>query len=244
MTTSATWAERFIGRNLKSLIASADHDALSRTLIGVTLRGRTSPVVLHLNDAATCPCSFAALKLPGKLPRVCVTLGPLPSPPPAKSNDVQPAPLFEREAEVRLRTRQKASLGLLDVKGWAEATAALDGNERNSLREEISQALGSASGPDAMVGELAEGRYGVVSRRWLDIVMLASGLEALIQAQPVIGSVSVDGTALDLADGRLEPAQAVRALRFALSKFAEGSRSARVGWKKTLGSGCSPMALA
>jgi EAL domain-containing protein (putative c-di-GMP-specific phosphodiesterase class I) len=76
------------------------------------------------------------------------------------------------------------------------------------------------------VGEVAEGRYGVVSRRQIDIAMLASGLEALIQEKPTGGSVSVDGTAIGLVDTGLKPAQAVSALRFALSKFAEGGASA------------------
>jgi hypothetical protein len=219
-------AESFIGCNLASLIAPADHEALARTLVGVTLRGHTSPVVLHLNDTAASPCALAALKLPGPHPRLCVTLSPLPASPPAKSDGVQPGPVFAREAEARLRTRQATVLGLLDVKGWAEATASLNGSERGTLREEIGEALGSVAGPDTTVGELAEGRYGVVSRRQLDIAMLASGLEALIRAGPAGRSVSVDGNAIGLAESGLEPAQAVRALRFALSKFAEGGSSA------------------
>jgi EAL domain-containing protein (putative c-di-GMP-specific phosphodiesterase class I) len=219
-------AEHFIGCNLTCLIAPVDHDALLRTLVGVMMRGRMPPVVLRLNDTTRGPAAFAALKLPGHLPRVCVTLGPMPSTPPAKSDGVQPAPTFTREAEARLRTRQAASLGLLDVKGWAEATASLDGNERNLLRDEIGEALGSVSGPDTMVGELAEGRYGVVSRRQVDMDMLASGLAALIQARPTGAAVLVDGTAIGLSETGLKPLQAVRALRFALSKFAEGGSGA------------------
>lgn len=219
-------ADSFVGSTLVSLIAPADREALARTLIGVALRGHASPVILHLNDTAVRPCAFAALKLPGPCPRVCVTLGPLPAPPPAKSDGVQPALMFVREAEAQFRTKQATVLGLLDVKGWAEATANLDGRERNTLRDEIGEALGSVAGPDTTVGELAEGRYGVVSRRQLDVAMLASGLEALIQARPTGRSASVDGNVIGLVETGLEPTQAVRALRFALSKFAEGGSKA------------------
>ena len=219
-------AEKFVGGNLARLIAPADHDALARTLVGVAMRGHTSPVVLHLNDSAASPCALSALKLPGPHTRICVTLGPLPAPPPAKSEGMQPASMFARRAEAQFRTTQPAMLGLLDVKGWAEATATMDDPERSALRDEIGEALGSVAGPDTTVGELAEGRYGVVSGRQLDVAVLASGLEELIRAGPAGRSVSVDGKTIGLADTGLGLSQAVRALRFALSKFAEGGSSA------------------
>jgi EAL domain-containing protein (putative c-di-GMP-specific phosphodiesterase class I) len=222
-------AESFVGSKLASLIAPVDHAALGRTLLGITMRGHTPPVVLHLNDTAASPCALAAMKVPGPHPRLCVTLGPLPAPPPAKSDGAQPAPTFAREAEARLRTGQATVLGLLDVKGWADTTASLNANERNLLRDEIGEALGSAAGPDTTVGELADGRFGVVGRRKFDITMLASGLESLIRTRPAGRDVSVDGNAIGLDEAELEPAQAVRALRFALSKFAEGGRTAIEG---------------
>jgi len=219
-------ADGFVGSKIASLIAPADHAALARTLLGITMRGHTPPVVLHLNDATASPCALAALKLPGPRPRFCVTLGPLPAQPPAKSNGAQPAPTFAREAEARLRSGQAAVLGLLDVKGWGATTAALDTDQRNMLRDEIGEAIGSVAGPDTTIGELTEGRFGVVSRSQFNITLLASGLQALMQGKPAGRAVSVDGSAIGMTEPGLEPAQAVRALRFALSKFAEGGRNA------------------
>jgi EAL domain-containing protein (putative c-di-GMP-specific phosphodiesterase class I) len=219
-------ADSFVGSKLSSLVTSADHEALGRALLGIAMRGHIAPVILHLNDAAASPCTLAALKLPGPQARICMTFGPLPAAPPAKSQGAQPAAVFAREAEAQLRTSQAAVLGLLDVQGWAEATASLNTAERGTLRDELGEALGTVAGSDATIGDIAEGRFGVVSRRQLDVDMLASGLEALIQAKPIGGSVSVDGTAIDLAEPGLEPTQAVRALRFALSKFAAGGSRA------------------
>ncbi len=215
-------ADSFVGSKIASLIAPADHEALARTLVGVAMRGHTPPVVLHLNDATASPCAFAALKLPGDRPRLCVTLGPLPAPPPPKSAGAQPAPLFAREAEARLRTGQAAMLGLLDVKGWTEATASLNAGGCGMLRDEIGEALVSVVGLGTTVGQLAEGRFGVVGRQQFDATTLASGIEALINGKPTGCSVSVESSAIGLAEPGLEPAQAVRALRFALSKFADG----------------------
>ena len=69
-------ADGFVGSKIASLIAPADHAALARTLLGITMRGHTPPVVLHLNDATASPCALAALKLPGPRPRFCVTRCP------------------------------------------------------------------------------------------------------------------------------------------------------------------------
>jgi len=213
-------ADSVVGRKLTSLIASPDHDALARTLINVTLRGHTPPVVLRLNDQAKTKYALGALMLPGPHPRLCVTLGPVPTPPPAKPEGVLPAASFAREAEARLRARQASVLGLLDLKGCDATT--FNAAERGALRDEIGLALGSVAGSGATVGELTQGRYGVVSQRQLDMQKLAASLQALIQAHPDGHGVSVNGAAVDMSAPGLLPAQAARALRFVLTKFAQG----------------------
>jgi EAL domain-containing protein (putative c-di-GMP-specific phosphodiesterase class I) len=169
------------------------------------------------------------MRLPGAQQRFCITLGPLPAAPPAKTERLQSAAAFAREAEAGLRANQNAILGLLDVQGWTEATALMEPGEHASLRGDIGEALGCVAGPETIVGELAAGRFGVVSRRQLDVAKLASGLEALVQARPAGRALSVGGSAIGLADTGLEPAQAVRAMRFALAKFADGGAGAVAG---------------
>ena len=219
-------AERFVGRKLSSLIAPADHDALGRTLINAALSGHMPPVMLRLSDAALTPCALAALIMPGQQRRLCVTLGPVPVAPPAKAEGVQPASVFAKEVEARLHGKQAARLELLDIKGWPATTDAAGNQQRNALRDAVADALGSVAGPGAIVGEVAAGRYGVMSQRQLDIVRLASGLEGLIRARPDGGPVSVDSQTIGVSAAGLKPAQATRALRFALAKFAASGAAA------------------
>ena len=219
-------AERFVGRMLSSLIAPADHDALGRTLIGAALSGHMPPVTLRLNDAALTPCALAALIMPGPQRRLCVTLGPVPVDPPAKTDSLQPASVFAKEVEARLHGKQAARLELLDIKGWPETTDAASAQQRNALRDAVADALGSVAGPGAIVGEIAAGRYGVLSQRQLDIVRLASGLEGLVRARPDGGAVCVDSQTIGVSTAGLKPAQATRALRFALAKFAASGAAA------------------
>jgi EAL domain-containing protein (putative c-di-GMP-specific phosphodiesterase class I) len=219
-------AERFMGRKLSSLIAPADHDALSRTLINTALSGRMPPVLLRLSDAAGTPCALATLTLPGPRHRVCVTLGPVPVAPPAKAGGLQPAALFAKEVEAQLHGKQPAKLGLLDIKGWPTTTDAASEQQRNAWRDAVGDALGSVAGPGAIVGEVAAGRYGVLSQRQLDIARLASGLEALLAARPDGCLVSIDSQTIGLSEPSLKPAQAARALRFALAKFAASGAAA------------------
>ena len=212
-------AEAFVGRKLLSLIEPADQDALTRTLIKVSLHGHTPPVLLRLNDARATEYSLGALMLPGPQPRLCVTLGPLPAKPPPQPSGVLHAASFTREVEARARASQASQLGLLDLQGWDTAATDADGT---ALREQIGLALGSLAGGDGAVGELADGRYGVLSERQLDIDALAASMQSLLRAHFDAREMTVSGRAADTAGQGLKPAQATRALRFALNKFAEG----------------------
>jgi EAL domain-containing protein (putative c-di-GMP-specific phosphodiesterase class I) len=212
-------AETFIGRQLVSLIKPADQDALTRTLINVSLHGHTPPVLLRLNDPAATQYSLGAMLLPGPNPRLCVTLGPLPTSPPPKPSGMLRAASFAREAEARARANQASTLGLLDLRGWDAAPTDADGT---ALREEIGLALGSLAGGGGAVGELADGRYGVLSQRQLDIDALAASMQSLLRSRSDTREMTVRARATDMAGQGLKPAQATRALRFALSKFTEG----------------------
>ncbi len=219
-------AEHFVGRKLSTLIASEDRDALGRTLMNAALSGHVGPVLLRLSDAAGTPCALAALIVPGVYPRLCVTLGPVPVAPPANAETVQSASLFAREVETRMRGKRAGELALLDVKGWPILAGIAGQPQQNALREAVGEALASVVGSGTVVGEIADGRYGVLSQREVDITLLASGLESLIQSRPDGQSVSVDSTAIGLAAPGMHPAQATRALRFALARFAASGAEA------------------
>jgi EAL domain-containing protein (putative c-di-GMP-specific phosphodiesterase class I) len=219
-------AEHFIGRKLGNLIAPADRDALGRTLMSAALCGHMPPVLLRLNDAAGTPCALAALILPGLQRRLCVTLGPVPIAPPMSADGLRPASLFAKDVEARLRGKQAGRLVLLDVHGWPVVTDDGSKQQRSALRDSVGEALSSVAGPGVVVGEVADGRYGVLSQRQLDIAMLASGLEALMRSRPEGQAVSVYSQTIGLSAPDMKPAQATRALRFALARFAASGTDA------------------
>jgi EAL domain-containing protein (putative c-di-GMP-specific phosphodiesterase class I) len=217
-------ADAFLGRRLADLIAPGDHAALSGVLAGVVARGRMAPVVLHLADPANSACSLAALALPGDRSRICVTLGPVPIPAPPPRVALHSAAAFARETETRLRAGQAGSLGLLDVTGWAEASATLTGEERQMLRGEIGKVLASVGA--GVVGEVAAGRFSVVSQNEIELPRLAAAVEALIRAAGGGRAATVEGQVIGLSQQGLTGPQAVRALRFALARFTEGGAAA------------------
>jgi len=219
-------AERFVGRKLSALIVPADHDALARTLVSASLSGHAAPVTLRLNDAAATPCALAALHLPGSRRRLYVTLGPIPIAPPTAGPGPQPAAMFALEVEARLSSPQPGGLGLLDIQGLPSANGAANEGRRTAVHDAIEQALASAADPDTVVGEVGDGRYGVLSHAQMDIAMLAATLQALVRSRPDGAAVSVDGQAIGLAAPDLTQAQALRAVRFALTKFAASGTAA------------------
>jgi EAL domain-containing protein (putative c-di-GMP-specific phosphodiesterase class I) len=218
--------ENFVGRKLSQLIAPADHDALARSLMSASLYGHIPPVTLRLGDAAGTPCALAALIVPGVQRRLCVTLGPVPIAPPANAEGLQPASLFAKEVEARLHGKQAGRLALLDLKGWPLQTDDASPQQRSALRDAVRDALASVVGPGTVVGEVADGRFGVLSQRQIDIAMLASGLESLMQARPDGHAVLVDSQSIGLSSPDVKPVQATRALRYALARFAASGTAA------------------
>ena len=228
--------ESFVGQRAAVLIAPPDQAAFGVTLRMAALHGRASPVVLHLNDPARTPCAVAAMLVPAPRKRLCLTFGPVPAPAlpasaPALPAPAQPVPVqqvmagpFGREAQQWLRGGAGGSLGLVEVHGWNAATDALSAPEAERLRARIGDALAAAR-PGALAGELAEGRFGVLSTGSLDVGALARDVASLLPASP-----DSDVTGLDMAlDGHgLTPSQAIRAMRFALGRFTrEGIQAVR-----------------
>lgn len=216
--------EAYIGQNIATLIAPGERDALGRALAVAARHGRLPPTLLRLNDAGATACSFAALALPGSRSRLCISIGPLPAAPPPPREGLQSATGFAREAEAWLRAGLDGALGLIDVKGWSDAVASLSVSERDSLRQKITAALLGLGGPGNVFGEMADGRYGVLSQDAVDLARLAATVaDALNEAG---WREAVESQSIALATDRLSVPQAARALRFALGRFATGGTEA------------------
>jgi len=154
---------------------------------------------------------------------MCLTFSALPrAEPPAFS--VRDGTGLRVEAEAALRAGQKANLGLLDLSGFASASAALPEADRASLSQEIAAVLAAQGGPGAVATEVARGRFGVLGPGEPDLPRLAAAIETVLKLAPRMEGVGVRGRSLALpgpaeAD---DPAggRAARALRYALASFS------------------------
>ncbi len=99
--------------------------------------------------------------------------------------------------------------------------------DQETLRREIAGVLAEA-GAEARASEVAEGRFGVLTESALDLETVVTRLRRLVRASPAGRHAGVQSTGVSLNPGRLAPPQAARALRFALSRFAEGGTRAAV----------------
>lgn len=219
-------ADSFLRQPVEGMVTPADRPALAHALALATLHGRLSPLILRLNDAQQTRCALGALAVPDRAGRLCLTFGAVPTehaPPPSLAPDRS---VLACQAEAELRTGQKRALSLLDVDGWAEMNAHLSAAERTALRQEIARTLAEQGGPDVLVGDMGPGRYGVLGGSDLDVAVLAGAMRNAIGTGPVGSGTRVHGQTISLTLPGLTPGQASRALRFALSRFADGGLAA------------------
>ena len=216
----------FIGRHLGQLFAAADRPMLDLALSTTTMRGRLPPVVLRLSDPACTPMVMSGLAMPSAAGRLCFTVGRLPALPAPASEAAQPPRSFARIAEERLRADGGGALGLLELQGWSAAQGGLSAQAQRALQTEIMEVLGRFGGPGSVAGEIAVGRYGLLANTATDLEAVAAELEGLLRTHPAMARTQVQSAELALDREGLTGAQAARALRFALARFADGGAKA------------------
>lgn len=209
----------FVGKNLRSLFLPTDHPALEVSLDALGRHGRIAPLVVRLDDARRSQMGLAGLRMPGDPPRLCITLCRLPSTAPGPDDESTD---FVAMAEARLRAQERGGVGFVELNGWAEQTAWLPAGQRQEMRTEILDALQRLAGPGAMAEELSIGRFGVLSQSPGCVARIAGGMDTVLRAAPGKGRPQAVSTGFDLIADGLTEAQAARALRFALSRFADG----------------------
>ncbi|MCS6932745.1 MAG: EAL domain-containing protein [Acetobacteraceae bacterium] len=214
--------ERFVGRFVEELAAGEDRAQLAAAVPLLAGRGRLQPTVIRLSDPERTPVVLSGLAMPeggAGAPALCLTFGPMPQG--LAAAEVADKDSFARAAEARLRDQDRpAMLGLVELDGaGAQAIAERPGIEAQ-LRAELLRDLDGA----ACVGELAQGRWGVLQDEGADVAALAERVEAALRRFGI--GAQVTAVALSLAPGEMTDVQAVRALRAALSGFARGGQEA------------------
>ncbi len=216
--------EAVIGRHLRSLFCAGDHATLDLAVTTTALRGRLAPLILRLSDCDSTLMVVSGLALPTAQGNLCFTLGRLPTLP-APDAAVERTD-FARLAETQARSDDGGAMGLLEVANWTATRAALPAEAQRVLQAEITEVLARLGGPGAIAGEIADGRFGVLSQQPPDMRVLAQALETVLRGHAGTVRTQVQSAELALERGGLTGAQAARALRFALTRFASGGTEA------------------
>ncbi len=210
----------WMGRPVATLLAPVSRPRFARALDMLDARDRLPPTCFRLDNAATTVMAVAGLRLSGlagAADRLCLTFSAVPEgEAPAPTEGLLGAASLGQAIEAELRSGGGGHVGLVELAGPEGPLAP-----RPELAASIADTLASAS-DGGMAGELAAGRYGVLSRTAVDFTRIAAAIEALARDAGLEASVAT--STLALAPEGLSPLQATRALRYALGAFARGGR--------------------
>lgn len=219
-------SESFTGKPFSHLIAPEDQGGLEIALNLFAARGRLPPISLRLSNAERTPMAVAGLCLPHHNGVAWLTLARIPAAVP-QAAVLAASAVFQEALEARGMTETPGRVGLLEVGGWNRLEPA----HRRALEDNIAHALREAGGAGAMATEMAEGKFGVLGGDSLNLAELQAQIGRILRnagaARPVAGITiplsALQASGLPTAAAR---AQAMRAMRFALTCFAAGGTQA------------------
>jgi EAL domain-containing protein (putative c-di-GMP-specific phosphodiesterase class I) len=211
-------AQNFVGRPVELLVAPGDRAAFATAFEVLRTRGRMAPTAFRLSDRRATSVVIAGLSRPdGGGPCLCLTVGAMPAA--AVVAGPATASVFQAAAEAALRGDSPTAISLMELTG-------ADGpiSPRAELLRQISENIAATAGPQAVVGELGAGRFGLVSDAQTDFGAIAARLEAMVRDCGIAASVSATSVPLDAQE--LTTMQATRALRYVLQAFSRGGGNA------------------
>ncbi len=213
--------ERWVGRPVADLIAPAGRPGFLRALDLLGARDRLPPTCFRLHNGSATAMGVAGLRLadlPGSSDHLCLTFSAIPQ---GGAPDGAEGLLPQGEA---LRNAIEAGLRGSDAPGDVGLFELTGANGPVSPGPEvagrIASTLATSVTEGSLVGELAGGRYSVVSRKGDDFTRIAAAIEEAARLGGVDAEVSA--TTLSLDTEELTQLQATRALRYALGVFARG----------------------
>ena len=214
-----------IGRPLSDLIAPRDRELLAKTLLTGT-RGRVSPTILRLANRGETRCVVSGLAVDGPSKRFFVTIGRPPDGAGEPNIPLKPVKDFGIEAENWVRGGQTAVLGLLDVRDWGQTTAGLDKIHLDCLMREIGRLAGDSGSNALVLGQVGDGRFGVLGPVGTDLGRLGNALQDLVASFSPGGHAMVQRNQVDLNPEGLTLTESVQALRIALSRLGSTGAAA------------------
>lgn len=202
----------FAGSDVGSLVAEDQRERLAGALAVLRAKGRLSPIAVRLGDRARTPAMLAGLARPGQ--GAALTFGPVPDGFVIDRGADRPGDML-RAIESRLRAGGTGSLTLLELQGGSA--------EPEQVAATVLEALGRIA-PGALADRMENGRFGVLTDQALAPGQAQQGIAGALAARGLdAGAIAVAELAVG-AEG-LTPAQAVRAVRFALGRFAASGQA-------------------
>jgi EAL domain-containing protein (putative c-di-GMP-specific phosphodiesterase class I) len=212
--------EAWLGRAVERVVGLPDRAAFDGAFSTLLARDRLPPTSFRLSDASGTPISVAGLRMPaerGGAGRFCLTVSSLPRQPLRACHALAGGDAV-RDAALRGADGAAGMLSLIEVAGP-------DGRPPGPMGPLVDGALSASLRTDSVAGELAAGRYGVVSRGPItDLAGLGAQIRDAVRGAGLDATVETRSVPL-LADG-LTPVQRTRALRYALDAFARGGQRA------------------
>ena len=116
---------------------------------------------------------------------------------------------------------RQLEMTLLELPALDSMRSRLSETQAADLSRRIGVLLRSAAADGQTVGRLGPNRFGLVHERGVDTADVAKRLGALPeQVAPGSGTLAVERTGISLSAPNLSPEESVRALRYAINKFA------------------------
>lgn len=222
-------ADAWLGRPVECLVGLPDRAAFDGAFSTLLARDRLPPTSFRLADTAGTPVSMAGLRMPAVRDgagRFCLTVSSLPRQP------LRPASAMADPGAVRT-----SALRCLGADGAAPAevlslieVAGPDGlppADLGAVASLVDEALSAALRSDGVAGELAAGRFGVVSgAAAADLAGLGARIQEAVRGTGLDATVETRSLALGAGDDGLTPVQRTRALRYAFDAFSRGGQRA------------------
>ncbi|HXZ02838.1 MAG TPA: EAL domain-containing protein [Stellaceae bacterium] len=231
-------AQRLCGRTpqellsqiFTSLIGADDRPMVSAVLASIRRGGRFAPLLVRLASDRPRVVILGGCCLPERTGHYFLSLSAA-----IRTRERTPRPAGLLHADTFLeRAQARAAAGshpgkmsLVGLEGLGSLAEGLPEN----VREGLPAALGSqilASSPDIEeVGEIAEGRFGLLHTGPLDVEELRHAVESFATGlDPAGAGLKLQATTIDLARGTLSEPDAARAVMHAITQFARSGETA------------------
>lgn len=230
-------ANRLCGRSpqdllsqpFNSLIQIEDRPAVSAVLASIRLGGRFAPLLIRLASQQPRVVILGGCCLPERTGHYFLSLSTAIRTPDRAPN---PAGLlrtttFLERAQARAAASDPGKMSLVNLEGLSSLKGKLSGDVRDGLPAALGSQILASSSDIEEIGEIAEGRFGLLHTGPLDVEELRQAVENFATGLDPSGpGLKLQATTLDLARGTLSESDVARAVVHAITQFARSGETA------------------